>query len=650
VATIRKFSREVLESEPHDVLFWDIYPWEAIEDTPFGSSLAIIQPGGRTMLHSHDPAETFVICRGNGTISIDGTSETVTTGDVIYLPPQSVHDLRNDSTTEDLAFVSVFWKARAAERQTPRFLVPSPKTPNGPLHLGHLAGPYLCADVKRRYYRMHGIDATLACLTDDHQSYVVSRAQDDKVSPADAAASFSSDIVATLAAFGAAPDFAIAPSRDEGYRAAVRERFARLVTEGKVCLRDIDALWCEACDAGVHDVWLSGTCPHCKTEMYGAFCDACSSPCDAAELVDPRCDRCNGVPVRRTSRRFVFPIRPYAEVLADYHRRSRLSPKLRRLAAKWIERDFAITASEPGTWGIAADGIDGHIISPWFEVSLAGSYLRDTHAPGSDVSCFFGYDNAFLYLVQDPAVCVALDAASAMPHELAANEFLLRDQEKMSTSRARTLDAKELLQRIPSDLLRLYLAKVRPEDEPAMANVEIAQMFLSTVTRYYQRWLARLGASIAMEAGGRAPAASNPSLAPWSHEQRQFFDDLAAFVARARRGYDACSLRTVASTIHELVERATAFGTAQGHLAGIPTLVSQRGTGLALELAAVRTFAMIAAPIMPDLAARLATCLGETDALAWSDTIVMVPPGSSIALADIAFFPQTIDLVGGEHG
>src|SRR5262245_37183661 len=94
---LRKFSRDELEAAPHGVVFQYLYPWEAIEDTPFGSSMPVVQPGGRTMLHSHDPAETFIICRGTGTISVDERSEQVAPGDVIYLPPGSVHDLRNDS-------------------------------------------------------------------------------------------------------------------------------------------------------------------------------------------------------------------------------------------------------------------------------------------------------------------------------------------------------------------------------------------------------------------------------------------------------------------------------------------------------------------------------------------------------------------------
>ena len=88
---IRKFSRDELETEPHSVRFKDLYPWDAIDDTPFGCSLAIVEVGGRTMLHSHDPAESFVICRGAGTMSVDGRTATVGPGDVIYLPPGCVH-------------------------------------------------------------------------------------------------------------------------------------------------------------------------------------------------------------------------------------------------------------------------------------------------------------------------------------------------------------------------------------------------------------------------------------------------------------------------------------------------------------------------------------------------------------------------------
>src|SRR5688572_33357063 len=168
--TIRRFDRSALEYEAHRVRFKEIYPWDAIERTPFGASLAVVEPGGTTMLHGHAAAETFVICRGSGRIVVDGESSAVGPGDVIYLPPHSEHRLANDSEREELLFVSMFWSPRAArEKPRPLFILPSPPTSNGPLHLGHLGGPYLIADVVHRYRRMNGASSAFVCLADEHQ-------------------------------------------------------------------------------------------------------------------------------------------------------------------------------------------------------------------------------------------------------------------------------------------------------------------------------------------------------------------------------------------------------------------------------------------------------------------------------------------------
>lgn len=643
---IRKFSRDELESEPHGVLFKDLYPWEAIDDTPFGCSLAVVQVGGRTMLHSHDPAETFIICRGTGTIAVDEQTHAVAAGDVIYLPPGSIHDLRNDSLAEDLVFVSVFWKTRVAAEPVvaPRLIIPSPPTPSGALHLGHLAGPYLLADVTRRYLGMRGISARLVCLTDDHQSYVADRATAEGVAPHELALRYGDEIARVLEQFHAKPDIHISPSRDPEYRAAVSARFAKLIAGGELVARELDTLYCDDCRLALYDSYVAGDCPHCGAPALGAFCEACNAPNHGADLGGARCDRCRRPASVRPVRRLVFPTAVYRDALADYHRRLRLSPKLRRLAARWLELDFAPAASQVGAWGIPIEGFPGQVISPWFEVALAGSYLRERHSPDGRVSCFFGYDNAYLYLIQDPAVSIALDPAAGLPDELGANEFLLLDDAKMSKSRSHGLDAAAVLARVPADLVRLYLAKVRPEETQTSSSVAVAQLFITMVTRFWQAWLARLGAAIAAETGGRAPAAANASLAPWLHEQQRFLTYLGSLVTRARLGYEAGSLKEVSGAVQELVETAASFGAAQGHLAGVAALAQQRATGLALELAAARTLAMIVAPIMPGFAGQLWSCLGCSGAIEWLDDVAPVHAGQSIALHGVRFFADSFEI------
>jgi methionyl-tRNA synthetase len=650
--TIRKFALEQLDREPHDVRFKDLYPWDAIADTPFGASLALVEPGGHTMLHSHAPAETFVICRGNGTMTIDDRATRVSAGDVIYNPPHSVHELKNDSSTEDLVFVSMFWDAGGVEprdaSRTPRLILPSPPTSNGPLHLGHLSGPYLIADVMRRYYRARGTPATFVCLMDEHQSYVLDRALHDGTTAGELAAQYSEQTARTLAQFHAPPDECICPTRDASYRAAVGERFRKLVRDGRFEARELTTWFCAGCDLSLYDSFVAGTCPHCGARCNGFLCEACYAPNQTTDLIDAVCDRCGQPPSVRTVKRLVFPLAPYADRLARYHDELRASPKLRRLAAQWRAQLDVVPASQVSTWGLPVDveGFEGQVISPWLEVALAASYLQARHAPGAgELLQFFGYDNAFLYLIQDPAVSLALDPDAPLPRRLIANEFLLFGDAKMSTSRAHALQARDVLACVPADLLRLYLAKIRPEDMRTSCSLAAAQVYLTLTAQSWQSWFARLGEDLASDAGSLAPQPG--AAASWSPEQTEFLRSARDLLRRARRGYEASSLKEVTSVIHELVERASSFGAAQTQLAGIPSLVSQRTTGLALELAVLRSFARIVAPLMPVLAEQLWACLGYDGPVWWADEIEPVAAGQPIATAELAarrFFPAAIRL------
>ena len=188
---IRKFDKNDLDKEPDKVLYKDLYPWDEIDDTPFGASLAIVEPGGQTMLHSHEPDETFIIFQGQGTMVVDDDNMEVSQGDVILMPSGSQHTIKNISDEEPLMFLSVFWweddtdthsytmftnddEGEEGEQTSapPRLIFPSPPTSNGPLHVGHLAGPYIMADVIRRFDALTKRPGSIfLCLTDDHQSY-----------------------------------------------------------------------------------------------------------------------------------------------------------------------------------------------------------------------------------------------------------------------------------------------------------------------------------------------------------------------------------------------------------------------------------------------------------------------------------------------
>lgn len=648
---IRKFDRALLESEPENVLFKDLYPWDQIQETPFGASLAVVEPGGQTMVHNHNPAETFIICQGNGTMSCNGQVSTVSAGDVIYLPPESEHNLKNNSVSDSLMFLSVFWDAPAAtdEEETdevevaapqPRVFYPSPPTPNGSLHLGHLAGPYLGADVARRFDRINGRASEFLCVTDDHQSYVQLRAHFDESTPAETAQRHTASIQAVLTAFDAKPDRLVQPASDPAYAQTVQQNLQRLVAAGHVRSEERPIPYCETCEKFLFDGHVVGTCPHCQAQCRGFLCETCCMP--AESLVDPQCIVCESTAALRPLQTLVMPLSPQGDALAEYHASLGLTPRLRYLAARWLaDEQLSVPVSRPSNWGVPVNhpGMENQVVSPWFEMALAAGRLSG----GRPVAHFFGYDNAFLYLIQDPAVALALDPRAALPEALNANEYLLLQDQKMSTSSAHVLAAEDVLQQVPSDLLRLYLATVRPEDHQGTCSLEALQGFVNNqVFVPWQDWLEKLGRSLTAEQASKAP---QPAAS--SREHQEFYVFLNGVLARAGTAYAAYSPRQAARVIHELVERTLSFAANQEYLAALPALQGERATGLALQLAAAKLLAQIAYPITPKFSALLWKHLGFRATLeqeGWPRQVELLPAGQRIlataGLVSRRYFPR----------
>jgi methionyl-tRNA synthetase len=616
---IRKFDRAQLESEPHNVLFKDLYPWEAIEETPFGASLAVVEPGGKTMIHHHNPCETFLICQGRGTMTCDGESSAVASGDVIYLPPQSEHFLCNDSETDPLMFLSVFWDGPTpvvgSVAAGPRLYIPSPPTPNGGLHLGHLSGPYLLADVLKRFDRQRGQAAGWMLVTDDHQSYTALRAHFDQVGVAETAVRYGGEIVALLKALDAAPDALVQPSQNADYGRGVLEAFAALGLPQV----ERQGWYCRDCQLDLYDGYARGLCPHCESPCRGFLCETCCMPNGWDSLEEVHCLLCDRPAERRAVACRVFSLEPFREALGDYHGGLRLSPRLRALASRFLGMEnLEVVAAQPGSWGLSCG--EGQVLSPWFELSLAAPLLSAGHQA---VNCF-GADNAFLYLMLDPAVALAM--GRPLPAGLHVNEYLMLDSEKMSTSRGHVLEAGPLLATFGSDLVRLLLAGLRPEISDTQCNGEMAEGYLrGRVIGPWQDWLEGVGRRITTESGSKVPDSS----ADWGSEQEEFMERLEALRKRCQAAYERGRLQEVAGCLQDLVEQSGMFALSQEPLQGLP----DRSTALALELAAVRLLAQLSAPLLPKFAVQLWKHLGLRGALDWPASVELLQPGQRVLAA-----------------
>jgi methionyl-tRNA synthetase len=525
----------------------------------------------------------------------------------------------------------------------------TPPTPNGDLHLGHLSGPYLRADVYSRALRMRGVEAYYLTGIDDHQSYVALKGERVGMTADEAADHFGALMAASLRSARIHPDLVVRPRRSAHHVPFVQEFFARLLADGHLVLRDAAALFCDGCREFIFEAYASGACPHCGSGSGGNACEVCGRPNDCADLGGARCNRCGEAPSVRSYPRLYFPLAPWTARLREYWASAHMGPHLASLCERMVADGLPeVAVSHAAEWGIPvpAPGPEGQRIYVWFE--MAAGYLAATldlarakgldggwepfwKEPGTPVVQFFGFDNGYFHAVLFPALFFAYDGRIRPPSTFVTNEFYRLEGLKFSTSRGHAIWGQDFLARVPADAVRFHLALTGPETEQTNFGAdEFAGTVRGELAGRWGEWLERLGAAVRHECGGAAPAPG-----AWTHEHHEFLARLRGWAEAVDQAYQArtFSPARAARTLAELVAGARRFGAAEEHWRGVRE--GERRTGLALELAAARTLALLAAPLMPDFAAALWCDLGHGDPLeaeGWEGGPALPLPGRPVRL------------------
>jgi methionyl-tRNA synthetase len=479
-----------------------------------------------------------------------------------------------------------------------RFLVTAtPPTTNGDLHVGHLSGPYLGADVFCRAQRLLGHEALYASGGDDHQTYVVTTAQALDLAPAELAARCGRDIRETLRL--ADIDIDAFTTVDEVYLARVRAFFTGLHDRGKLVRRKWTFPYCERTGRYLLEAFVNGYCPECFATTSGAICESCGHPNDPGSLlfgVGTGAHARSRIRPREVEI-LVLPLEEYREQIAGFfaRRRETMRPRVLRFVDEMLARplpDFPVTY--PADWGVPVPvaGFAGQVFNVWAEMLPGLMHMaevaRARRAPessadvwasdsGYELVQFLGYDNTFYFSLAHLGLSLAHGDLLA-PTAIVTNEFYHLDGAKFSTSRRHLLWARDLVGTHGADSVRFYLALDNPEQQSANFT---EPEFRKTVTTRLWKPLA------AIEAAGKArPAVEGPEPAL-----------LCRYRDRMRRAYtlETFSLRQAAESTANLLALLAARATTDPALAG---------HGL-------RAIAELAAPLLPGLAARLRDGAGE---------------------------------------
>lgn len=635
----------------------------SVDGLGVGAGWGRVAPGVTSTSHQHDETEFFVIVAGAGELNVDGRKHPAKPGTVVLFEPFESHTITNTGET-DLVFFTQYWRDSARARasaqsrvrpnhtERPQFVFSTPPTPNGDLHLGHLSGPYLGADVYVRYQRLIGNKAWHLTGSDDFQSYVEAVAKRENKTCAEVAAHYSAEIAATLELMDISVDEYYVTSVAEGYPEGLQRFFSRVVESGRVSPKATPALFDAETGEYLYEVNVGGLCPGCANPTGGNICEECGEPNLVADLGDPTSRISTTAPKNADAERYTLPLHEFADAVAEHHRLGRVPARLRELAQRVFAREsFDLPVSHISDWGVrpAEGDLDNQVIWVWPEMSYG--FLHGIERLGADVGeswksdepssdwkivHFFGYDNSFYHSILYPVLYQLAHPEWNPDVDYHLNEFYLLEGQKFSTSRRHAIWGKEILAPESVDSVRYYLSRTRPEGERTdFRRAEFESARTDTLVGQWEEWLTDLGARVHSGFDGVVPDAGT-----WTSEQTAFLARLSLRLDEitAALNPEGFSLRAAAAALDGIVTDVRAFSRQQSVLAKNDRWSSEARTAIALELAAARLLATGSAPLMPRFSAKLAAALGIPAIENWPDTADLVEPGSRCTLADTRFF------------
>ncbi len=359
---------------------------------------------------------------------------------------------------------------------------------NGDMHIGHIAGAYLPADIFARYHRLAGNNVLMVSGSDTHGTPITVRAEEEGITPREVVDRYHPRNVEMMRRLGISFDL-FTETDTENHWAVTQDVFRRHLEHGYIYRDTMPQLYCVDCKKWLADRYVEGTCPMCGADgARGDQCDTCGRTYDAIVLIDPRCKYCGGsnIEVRETEHFFLDLGKLNDPLLAwinDGHKahwrpnvmnatRARLES--RELHGRPITRDIS--------WGVTIPlpGFEDKRIYVWYDavigyLSASKEWAIITGAPDGwrdwwqDTAVhtyhFIGKDNIEFHSIIWPGMLIGYDRSLNLPYDVPANEYLNVEGRKLSKSRRWVIEIGDALDRYDPDPWRYALAASLPESQ-----------------------------------------------------------------------------------------------------------------------------------------------------------------------------------------
>ena len=350
---------------------------------------------------------------------------------------------------------------------------------NGGVHIGHLAGVYIPADIYVRFLRLKGQEVAFICGSDEHGVPITIRAKKENITPQDVVDRYHALIKDSFEQFGISFDI-YSRTTSETHKKVASDFFKKLLEDGKLEEGETEQLYDEEAHQFLADRYIIGECPHCHYEgAYGDQCEHCGRDLSPTELINPTSAISGSRPVLRKTKNWYLPLNLYQDWLKEWilegHKEWR--PNVYGQCKSWLDLDLQPRAmTRDLNWGIPVpvEGAEGKVLYVWFDAPIG--YISNTQElypndwkkwwqdPETRLVHFIGKDNIVFHCIIFPSMLKA-HGDYILPENVPANEFLNLEDNKISTSRNWAIWLHEYLQELPNkqDVLRYVLTANAPE-------------------------------------------------------------------------------------------------------------------------------------------------------------------------------------------
>ncbi len=351
---------------------------------------------------------------------------------------------------------------------------------NGPVHIGHLAGVYIPADIYTRFQRLQNRDVLYICGSDEHGVPITLKAQKEGVTPQDIVDRYHGIIKKSFEEFGISFDI-YSRTSSETHAKTSSEFFKTLYDKDEFIEKTSEQFYDADAKQFLADRYITGTCPHCGNEnAYGDQCEACGTSLNANDLINPKSAVTGNVPEKKETKHWYLPLDKYQPFLEKWilEEHKEWKPNVYGQCKSWLDQDLQPRAvTRDLNWGVPvpAKGAEGKVLYVWFDApigyisatkDLTPDWEKYWKSEDTKLVHFIGKDNIVFHCIIFPAMLKA-EGSYILPDNVPANEFLNLEGDKISTSRNWAVWLHEYLQDFPEkqDVLRYVLTANAPESK-----------------------------------------------------------------------------------------------------------------------------------------------------------------------------------------